>query len=209
MKTCFMGNYPQTTNGLILPIEWFILEEKEDCHLLISRYLLDIMPYNNNPYAVTWETSDVRRWLNGRFYSTAFNEEERDRIIQVRIDNSTASVKATWEADSGSDTNDKIFLMSHHEAEDIYGLKEKEKTAYPTGYAITRKNEDGIWYWTRTIGRRPNMVVSLNSGSNSVSRICHYFVNNEEGGIRPSMWVKGLTLHDDQAIECIQRNREL
>lgn len=209
METCFMGNYPQTKNRLILPIEWIILDDKDDCQLLLSRYLLDIMPYDSNPYAVTWETSGIRRWLNGKFYSIAFNEEERDQILQVRIDNKTTGEKATWESDSGNDTTDKVFLISHHEAEDLYGLKEKEKTAYPTGYAITRKNENGNWYWTRTTGRQPNMVVSLNSGMNSANRFCHYFVNNAEGGIRPSMWVKRSALHNNQAIEGVQGNTEL
>lgn len=190
METCFMGKYPQTKNGAILPIEWIILESREDRHLLLSRYLLDVMPYNPNPYSVTWETSGVRRWLNGKFYSTAFTEEERDCILQVQIDNKTASINATWESDSGNNTTDKVFLLSHYEAADVYKLK--EKAAYPTGYAIKKKKGDAIWYWTRTVGRQPNMVVSINNGTRSVYHLCHYFVNNREGGIRPSIWVKSI-----------------
>lgn len=42
----YFGHYPQTEKGLDrTPIEWLVLDVKDNKLLLISRYILDCMPY--------------------------------------------------------------------------------------------------------------------------------------------------------------------
>ncbi len=180
------GKYPQKRDGSVLPIEWIILEDLQDRQLLLSRFILDVRAYNRGLFAdVTWETCDLRKWLNSGFYSMAFSESEREKIILTKIDNQIVSSTATWETSSGKDTEDKVFLLSLYETEEIYGPEISKNAAYLTGYAASKKNADTKWCWTRTKGKRPDTVVSY--GSNGLHG--HYFVNNTEGCVRPSLWI--------------------
>ena len=54
------GNYPQDSNGSISPIEWLVLDVKENESLLISRYGLDCRQYNREWVGITWEDSNLR-----------------------------------------------------------------------------------------------------------------------------------------------------
>ena len=77
------GKYEQdnkTSNGKE-DIEWIILDRQGDKVLLISRMALDQQPYNTKKADVTWETCSLRKWLNGSFYESAFDEED---IITLR-----------------------------------------------------------------------------------------------------------------------------
>lgn len=68
-------------------IEWYVIARTEEASLLLSRYCLESMPYHQSYSEVCWENSSIRTWLNGTFYETAFNDEEKDRIISVSLDN--------------------------------------------------------------------------------------------------------------------------
>ena len=70
------GSYPQDANGVKFPIEWLVLDVKENEALLISRYGLDYKPYGNDPYSFWWERSELRRWLNDNFIKSAFSNED-------------------------------------------------------------------------------------------------------------------------------------
>ena len=64
------GNYPQDGNRSISPIEWLVLDVKENESLLISRYGLDCRQYNREWVGITWEDSNLRTWLNNGFIKT-------------------------------------------------------------------------------------------------------------------------------------------
>lgn len=69
------GNYEQDgfySNGEET-IEWIVIARDRDNHaLLLSRYCLDALPYNEDGGDVTWEDSSIRAWLNGEFLESAF-----------------------------------------------------------------------------------------------------------------------------------------
>ena len=113
------GSYEQdgnTANGPE-PIEWEVLEERDGRMLLISRYILDSLPYNNEHIDVTWETCTLRKWLNDDFYNTAFTSAEQDRIQSVTVSNPDNVYCGT---DGGNDTNDKLFCLSVDEIRRYY-----------------------------------------------------------------------------------------
>ena len=72
------GSYEQDNNkSRKEPIEWRVLKVNGDLALVISEKILDCRPYNETRTAVTWETSSIRKWLNGTFLNAAFTEAEK------------------------------------------------------------------------------------------------------------------------------------
>jgi len=139
--TIIFGHYEQdnnTENGKE-PIEWDILDENANGKLLISRYVLDAVPFNNE-YAtdVTWETCSLREWLNKDFLNEAFTKGEQALIPKAHLKNSGI------EMPGGNDTDDQVFCLSLEEAAKYYkftydkyayfGFK-KELITLPTEYA--------------------------------------------------------------------------
>ena len=113
------GSYEQdgnTANGPE-PIEWEVLEQSDGRMLLISRYILDTLPYNNEHNDVTWETCSLRKWLNEDFYNTAFTSIEQGMISSVTISNPD---NAFYETEGGNDTKDKLFCLSVDEIRKYY-----------------------------------------------------------------------------------------
>ena len=87
-------------------IDWIVLEKKEDRVLLMSKYILDskAMKEGHWDQIYTWKNSDVRKWLNSDFLDIAFNNNEKEKIIEVQLKNKYESK-----------TNDKVFLLNEEE----------------------------------------------------------------------------------------------
>ena len=101
------GNYPQDKDGTEKPIKWIVMKNEGNQVLLLSKYVLDTKPYNKELEKVTWETSDIRQWLNNEFYTTAFNKAEKVKIQTSLIKNEDNSEHGT---SGGNDTEDKVFF---------------------------------------------------------------------------------------------------
>ena len=154
-KTIEFGNYPQDKDGTEKPIEWIVMKKEGNQVLLLSKYVLDAKPYNEEFEDVTWETSDIRQWLNNEFYTTAFNKTEKAKIQTSLIKNEDNSEYGT---SGGNDTEDKVFLLSEKEAETLFS-DEEERIAKATEYAeklgvdINENSEEkGAWWWLRSPG---------------------------------------------------------
>lgn len=95
------------------PIEWIVLEKDSENKraLIISKYIIDVRPitYKSEEKNTTWENSNIRGWLNGKFYDRAFTEEEKNKIKEVQLVNEDNDDYMTL---GGKDTTDKIFLLS-------------------------------------------------------------------------------------------------
>lgn len=92
------------------PIEWEVLEIDMNRALLISKYVLDCKPYNEEFEEVTWESCSLRKWLNEDFYDTAFTEEEKACIPAVTLTNPDDPL-ADSDGAGGKETNDKVFIL--------------------------------------------------------------------------------------------------
>lgn len=126
------GRYPFAEDGTAAPIEWIVLGISAGDLLLISRYCLDTMGFcgpdwgNQTPI---WERSYIRNWLNTDFYSTAFREEEKQRILETSI---------FTDGDPFADTrSNRVFLLSREQAEQLFPTEEARQ-ARPTPYALKR-----------------------------------------------------------------------
>ena len=96
------------------PIEWKVLARDGDRVLVISRYILDCVRYDEEYRRVTWETCTLRAWLNREFLNAAFDPEEQLLIPTTHV---TADPNPKFDVDPGEDTEDKLFLLSIPEAE--------------------------------------------------------------------------------------------
>ena len=120
------GNYPQTEKGDIQPIEWQVLSREGNKLLVISLHGLDSKRFDED--SNNWANSEIRKWLNGEFYSKAFTDQEKK------------SIKYSNLPDVG--TSDNVFLLSVKELEK-YFANNNERLCKATDYA--KNNCAYVW----------------------------------------------------------------
>ena len=179
------GNYPQEEDGTEKPIEWIVMKKEGNQVLLLSKYVLDAKPYNEEVEEVTWETSDIRKWLNNEFYTTAFNKAEKAKIQTSLIKNEDNSEYGT---SGGNDTEDKVFLLSEKEAETLFS-NDKKRIAKATEYAeesgVYGNEEKAAWWWLRSPGHWSDGAAVVNRNG-WVYRDGDY-VSSSVDGVRPAL----------------------
>ena len=187
-STLLFGRYPQTESGDKKPIEWIVVKREENKALLLSKYVLDAQPYNKKYGDVTWETSDIRRWLNSDFYTTTFNDIERSKIADTLVRTENNPMYGTA---GRNNTEDKIFLLSIGEAESFF-INDGERRAKPTKYAekagvrMGSTTEYSLW-WLRSPGSyRYNAAEVYDDGC--VHSDGSYVLNISDG-VRPALWL--------------------
>ena len=178
----FYGRYIQKENGKPEPIKWQVLCQKENKVLLVSKYALDVMPYNISYAAVTWQTCSLRKWLNEVFLNRAFNSSEQKLILKTNV--------VADDDNSGNDTKDKIFLLSVSELERYFGnklTKKCELTEYAMSQGATTNYENTCIWWLRSPGANHcyTTVVSLWGSIQNNGEL----VDNDVYGVRPAIWV--------------------
>lgn len=166
-------------------IEWIILECKGNRILLVSKYLIDVSPYNEDESDATWAKSDLRKYLNETFYRKAFDADERKLICEVEV-NTPDGRSGT---DGGSNTMDKVFVLSIEQLTKYFSSEFKRK-AIPTEYAKEEGAEydkDGYgWYWARNPGKTQNTAAGVHVGGG-----INYDGRNVSSveALRPALWV--------------------
>ncbi len=150
------------------PIEWNILSSSDGTCSLVSSALLDVHRYYSSTsdrtidgetvYANNYEHSDIRSWLNGGFYDSAFALD--DSLIQtVTVDNSAATTGSSTNKYACNDTQDKVYLLSYQDYENVdYFANDASRCCKPTdwakvngAYVYTNSNYYGnCFYWTRS-----------------------------------------------------------
>lgn len=113
----YFGEYKQDISKK--PIEWRVLSVGGDEALLLADNGLDYKCFSNG-VSSKWENSELRKWLNGQFYSEAFNAEECTAIKEVTVINSVDDNTNTKKTET---TIDKVYLLSKDEVCNIsYGF---------------------------------------------------------------------------------------
>lgn len=155
------------------PIEWIVLDQRDDKYLLLSLYGLDCQPYHVFDDDGTWddysgwEKSDLRAWLNKDFLGEAFSSQEQERIIKTSI-RTPVSIDRNEVSDYATDTEDMVFLLGIHEVLYYYAngiLSRNHRDCFITRYAKNNgaqvlkelyegergdKAEAVALWWTRT-----------------------------------------------------------
>ena len=142
------------------PYEWLVLERKGDTALIITEGIAQRIGYHSEKKGTTWENSNIRKHLNGKFFEK-FSSAEIARIVEVTIQNpdnpwfktppALFSVMGATPRDpkGGNPTKDKIFCLSIEEVCRYFGdstarLKNKGFTQSGSGAAAQIKWDPGV-----------------------------------------------------------------
>lgn len=197
--TVYFGSYEQDNRSSRKEdIEWQVLEIREDKALLLSRYILDAIPYNSRLRAMTWENCSLRKWLNSTFKNTAFTSAQQRSIVSVTILNGR---NEEYNIPGGASTRDQIFLLSYDDATSYFRSNSDRQTV-GTEYARERglyvDEESGCsWWWMRSPGKTADRAGNV--FARGVPSTYGGFVNSTQGGVRPALWVKTSALKADAA----------
>ncbi len=169
-------------------IEWIVLDVQGEKALLLSRYGLDCKRYYKDQTPVTWETSDLRVWLNGEFSDTAFNENEIGRILLSKI---PADKNPEYNTDAGNETEDRVFLLSAPEVEQY--LTEETAQCQATAYTLAEGGSSGkngnSWWFLRTPGSEQKMVMIIKTDGTMNTGGAVPDGKGASGVNRPAIWV--------------------
>jgi len=184
--------------------KWRVLEVQSDAALMITEDIVEKRPYNEKYTAVTWETCTLRQYLNGDFLQK-FTGEERGKIIETRISNPN---NLWYGIPGGSDTMDKIFLLSLKEVDRYFGnsgdyqqkrrksLKNGNWIAHSDGYGFSNAHDidrqvkftnEACWWWLRSPGG--NSFLAAFVDYDGIVYVHGSFVSNDGGGVRPAFWL--------------------
>ncbi|MGN1042505.1 MAG: DUF6273 domain-containing protein [Christensenellales bacterium] len=198
-------------------IKWRILDEKNGKLFLLSDKALDCremdraMFYHNKKvdgetyYLDNYVSSELRNWLNGSFYSTAFSIAEKDSIAVTTVDNGKNSSLAGDEYVYWcEDTEDKVFMLSEKEAtNEDYGFNtdpdayDEARRLLATDYALGLgcgtdgeyyDVEEGCLWRLRTFNSEGvDMGVVLTPDGDICKMDCENFATRD--GIAPAIWL--------------------
>ncbi len=191
------GSYEQDNNlsNGKEPIEWIVMETQDDKALLLSRYVLDVKPFESERDSGTWNSASLRKWLNNDFYKDAFSTDEKAAIIYSSIE---TPANPKYGTTSGQSTKDSVFILSIPEVESLLG-SDAERVCYASE-AVNNKigSKDSIWWWLRTAGNTTGNAAIINAHGailNSGDSI------HKEGGVRPAVWIDiGRTVTEEDSI---------
>ena len=198
------------------PIKWRVLCTDGNQALLLSDMALDDQEYHKEYESVTWKTSTVRSWLNGyeaasnkqsvdyrqkNFIDSAFTASEQVAIVNSSLENAD---NIEYGTNGGSDTTDKIFLLSGSDVWDTdtaksYGFVKDSETDDETRccQSSTYAKAMGMWssidtayagngsWWLRSPGWGSGDAMCVGSsgwGSNK-----GFYVYAYDHGIRPAL----------------------
>lgn len=187
-----MGRYEQDNNAANgkEPVEWQVLEVKEDQALLISRLCLDARAFNQRFIPMTWAECDLRAWMNDVLFNELFTAEEQAQVLPTEVVNLGNTHYGTY---GGEDTVDKLYLLSLYEVTQ-YLPQKADRACAPTAYAVANgayvnKENGNTWWILRTPGNRQIDICGV-SADGGISGYGSRDVNRASGTLRPVMWVK-------------------
>lgn len=158
-------------------VDWQVLDEKDDCYLLISKYILDVFKINN-----IGNIEDIQNKINKMLEdNNVFTKEEKLNIYNVSIKSyNNVMIYMRDAADIG-------FLLNEEEINKYFNGKENKK-AKATRYAINKGLNDYNEY--------VDYLVRNESDISYISRY-GYLANEEKNtsgveyvGIRPCIYIK-------------------
>lgn len=161
------------------PIEWLVLKEEGLATLVISRYTLFSRCFDNNNNN-RWCNSSLRNYLNNEFYTEAFNEEEKKRIVNAYLANPDG-------------TKDNVFVLSIEEA----NLLSQEERKFGNGNCNITCNWNNCWkcYSENYNNYSTCWILRTVYDNNNIYRVCtnggYYSLSmTQYHSVHPAVWIK-------------------
>jgi hypothetical protein len=193
-------------------MDWYVLAEEKGEMLLLSKDIIGRSAYQTEPGTLTWEHSSIREYLNSEFLSM-FSPSEQNLILEKSIRPRSTFLNSSDGSyvvvQGGNPTKDKVFLLSIEEiikyfsADDFenernawcaerYGNVEYTKKPYSLSQvsingAQVEYEGEFTWWWLRSPAyyEEGTAVINLDGDLD----VGGYISINQEGGIRPAMWI--------------------
>ena len=113
------------------PLEWLILSDDGNALTLWCMNVIKVMPFSKEQCSAYYAESDVRAFLEGEFYETAFSTKEKARIKDTELD---CTEYQTYYGAVGVGATDyrkeplttRVFLLSIREIMKTYALTPEE-----------------------------------------------------------------------------------
>lgn len=135
-------------------IQWLVLDEEDDCYVLITSEVIDCVCYNNEWKATAWENCSLRNWLNTTFLTNAFTKEQVESIAD------------SYHTDKDGNTiEDQIFILNSDELRDYFDTNEARAagaTPYATAQGVYVYSNGRCWWWISEAGADPHYARYVN-----------------------------------------------
>ena len=158
------------------PFKWVVLDRDGDYLLLITTDIIDRVPFmEGNPGRTTWNHSTLRKYLNGAFMSSAFDEQEK---AAIRLSKVKAVRGLGAQASPGNDTEDYVYVLNQQEADKYI--------------VILGNNEASESWWLRSPygnNSRENTIKLFEKADRRTVKVS-YDASNSVHGLRPVLWVR-------------------
>ena len=179
--------------------DWRVLEVQGNQALVVTDRIIGHRDFHHVLEDVTWETSEIRQWLNYEFFNS-FSPENQELIMQTYVVNNNNPWYGT---NGGNNTTDRVFLLSVEEVVRYFGDSGKLNNRpygarqlwdeYSDARSVLEADGSGFanWWLLRTPGMWSRESVGIDyfgtifMDGRSVSS---YFP--VASGIRPALWLR-------------------
>ena len=156
-------------------INWRILDIVGSQALLISENIITRRAFHHTFENVSWETSEIREYLNGDFV----NRKSREEQARIRIV-----------------SDDKVFLLGVDEVLRFFGdsgrIEDGALAMLSDGYNEARialsLHGEPSWWWLRDSGEMPTLAAFVDEYGQIY--LLGFVVSWSGGGVRPSLWLE-------------------
>ena len=161
-------------------LDWIVLTVENGKALILSEKVLEERAYHQewrDPYItwyITWEECSLREFLNGSFYNSTFNDQEKRLISETRLTNL-----------GGNDTDDRVFLLSVDEVNEYMG----DNAHVNMRNAKRAELLNSSWGVTSRWWLRPSPHAVIVDGDGRVLGIPITARSDSNVGVRPALWL--------------------
>lgn len=241
LETVKFGSYQQYKDQYEIynkeSVEWILLYRDNDNAYLMSKYVLDSLPYNtekpvfergayiydSNIYGMAsdWKYSTLRKWMNETMYNELFSDEEKNLINTTYLDNTYVKDYEHYVI-AGNHTEDKIYILNEEELFHFLGKggidveESKLKATKGTDYAIKLRNLNANTHndWYKGFSDYWIRNVQITESDLSVIRANGRFnskvnIYDKRYGIRPCITVKLKDSYDMARIDLSKAVRDV
>lgn len=92
--------------------EWIVLDKSQRAVCIMKLAGEKHLLYHDREEAVSWESCDARKFLNGAYVSDRFSDSEQAMIRQTEV---PVAENRTYRTAAGAPTSDRVFILASHD----------------------------------------------------------------------------------------------
>lgn len=188
--TVRFGRYPQGSRGQTAPIDWRVLDVREDRALLLAQRILDVQPFAGEDGSLFWGDCRLRAWLEEAFTPRAFSAEERARIFRPVLTEYSDVDRSLWRLfamdDVTESVREEVFVLSYADVTRYFPGESPlfcpGASARTTDWVREQEGMDEMCWWLRSTD--PSGLMRVVSPADSVG------AGWQRQGVRPALWLR-------------------